>query len=333
MKIIDRYVFGVTRNLPQKQREDIEKELRTLIEDMMSEYDNLESEEKKAEQVLLELGDPNILAEKYSDRKRYLIGPQNFDNYILVLKIVLGSILLAVSVGYVLYQIFSANEINIFNNIINYLGSLMDAALQGLVWVTGIFAILEYKGVKTDKDNLKGDTWRISDLPEIPENKAVISKTESVVSIIFSTIFVIVLYFAPQYFGVYILDKSSGYTIIPFFNIEVLNGYKILIFAVFLTILTKEILKIIAGRWSLKLSLSVAALNIAGLLIMVTIFLNAGIFNNNLPAEVLKSANLGFDAAAVWNAVRKWFLVFFIGGSIIDTIVVLYKGVRYNPNS
>jgi hypothetical protein len=330
MKIIDRYVFAVTRNLPQKQREDIEKELRTLIEDMMNEHDNLESDEKKAEKVLLELGNPNILAEKYSDHKRYLIGPQNFDNYILVVKIVLGSILLAVSIGYVLQLIFSAGEINIVKIITNYLGILMDGALQGLAWVTGIFAILEYRGVKTDKENLEGGTWRISDLPEIPENKAVISKSESVVSIIFSTIFIIIVYFAPQYFGIYIADKNSGYTVIPFFNIEVLSGYKILIFAVFLTILIKEVLKVIAGRWTLKLSLSIAALNIVGLLIMIIIFLSSGIFNNSFPAEFLKSTNLNFDPTAVWIAIRKWFLVFFIGGSIIDTLIVLYKGARYN---
>jgi hypothetical protein len=332
MKIIDRYVFAVTRNLPQKQREDIEKELRTLIEDMMNDYEDIESDEKRAEKVLLELGDPNILAEKYNDHKRYLIGPQNFHNYILVLKIVLGSILLGISIAYVLKFVFSTDEVNLVNAIIGYIDGLVSGGLQGFVWVTAVFAILEYQGVKTNKKNMKEDTWKISDLPEIPHNKAIISRGESVVSIVFSTIVIMVLYFAPQYLGVFILDKAPGYTLIPFFNIEVLNGYKMLLLAVYLTALIKEVLKIIAGRWTLKLSLSIAVLNIAGLLIMLYVFLNADIFNVNVPMDFMKSANLKFDAAAVWSIFRKWFVISFTFGYIIDTLVVLYKGVRYNNN-
>jgi hypothetical protein len=329
MKLIDRYVYAVTKNLPQKQREDIEKELRTLIEDMMNEYEEIKSNEEKAEKVLLELGDPNILAEKYGDNGRYLIGPQNFHNYVLVLKIVLVSMLFAVSVGYVVAHMFSAEEINIVNPFFDYLGSLFSGALQGFAWVTGIFAILEYKGVNIDKKNLKKDTWKISDLPEIPQNKALISRGESIFSIIFTTVFTMVFYFAPQYLGIYIL-KDSNYTVIPFFNVEVLNGYKILIFGVFFVTLIKEILKIIAGRWTLKLSFSIAGLDIAGFLILLTIFLNAGIFNSSLPAEFMNSANLTFDAAAVWNSFRKWFIVCFVVGYAVDIVTVMYKGIKYN---
>lgn len=102
MELIDRYVYAVTRNLPQKQRADVERELRTLIKNKMNEHADTESDEKSAEKVLLELGDPIILAEKYSNNKKFIIGPQNYHNYLLVLKIVLGSLLLAVSTGYVL---------------------------------------------------------------------------------------------------------------------------------------------------------------------------------------------------------------------------------------
>jgi hypothetical protein len=330
MKVIDRYVYAVTRNLPQKQREDIDRELRTLIEDMMNEQEESLSDEQKAERVLLELGDPSILAEKYNDQKRYLIGPQNFDNYVLVLKIVLGSILLAVSIGFMASFVFSEEEINLVNTISGYLGGLVSGALQGFAWVTGVFAILEYKGVKTDKKSIKDEAWKVSDLPEIPENKALIPKSESIVSIVFSTIFIMILYFAPQYFGVYIPGKDSTYTVIPFFNLEVLDGYKLLLFAAFLTTFIKEALKMIAGRWHLKLSLSIAALNIAAILIIAVVFSNSGIFNSSLPSELLRSSNFKFDAAAVWGIIRKWFLVFFIGGSVIDTIVVLYKGAKYN---
>jgi hypothetical protein len=35
MEMIDRYVYAVTKRLPEKQREDVSDELRGLIEDML----------------------------------------------------------------------------------------------------------------------------------------------------------------------------------------------------------------------------------------------------------------------------------------------------------
>ena len=59
--IIDRYIYDVVRRLPPNQRQDIERELRSLIEDM------LESgpENRNVEDVLKELGNPLDLARQY----------------------------------------------------------------------------------------------------------------------------------------------------------------------------------------------------------------------------------------------------------------------------
>ncbi|HOV26477.1 MAG TPA: hypothetical protein PK566_09005 [Pseudobacteroides sp.] len=83
MDLINRYVYAVTKSLPEKQREDIEKELRTLIDDMIEENDEPVSYEKKVEKVLLELGDPEKLADNYRGSKRYFIGPKFYEKYLL----------------------------------------------------------------------------------------------------------------------------------------------------------------------------------------------------------------------------------------------------------
>ena len=36
MEMVERYIYAVTKKLPEKQRSDIEQELRSLIEDMLS---------------------------------------------------------------------------------------------------------------------------------------------------------------------------------------------------------------------------------------------------------------------------------------------------------
>lgn len=81
-ELIDRYVYDVTRRLPEKMRQDIGEELRTLIEDM--------AEDKDIEDVLEELGDPTILARKYRGDSGSLISGVYYDSYWFFIKIILA---------------------------------------------------------------------------------------------------------------------------------------------------------------------------------------------------------------------------------------------------
>jgi hypothetical protein len=99
MDLIDRYVYAVTKNLPPKQRTDIEKELRTLIDDMVEECGEPGTYEGKVKNVLTGLGSPEKLADNYRDSKRYLIGPNYIDQYFMILKIVFAAVLIGVTVA------------------------------------------------------------------------------------------------------------------------------------------------------------------------------------------------------------------------------------------
>ena len=57
--LIDRYIYDVVRRLPKDQREDIELELRALIDDMLGGA----AEESEVAGVLQNLGKPADLAE------------------------------------------------------------------------------------------------------------------------------------------------------------------------------------------------------------------------------------------------------------------------------
>lgn len=55
MEMMERYIYAVTRKLPQSQREDIGKELRGLIEDMLEERVPIGTvTEKDLEDVLID---------------------------------------------------------------------------------------------------------------------------------------------------------------------------------------------------------------------------------------------------------------------------------------
>ena len=76
--LTDRYVWGVLRAVPETQRPDLEPEIRALIADALEARSAVDAGEVPAaaeRAVLAELGDPEVLAARYTDRSLFLIGP------------------------------------------------------------------------------------------------------------------------------------------------------------------------------------------------------------------------------------------------------------------
>ena len=340
MELIDRYVYAVVSRLPEKQRGDIEREIRTLIEDVMAKYSPDEPEQIRIEKAIMEIGDPAILAENYLERKRYLIGPQNFDKYSLVLKVVLGAILIGVSVAAALGGLFSveqslinavAVEESLAKAIIEYLTSLTAALMQGFVWVTLIFAIAESKGVKLGENRDRKKGWDLADLPVIPSEKARISRVETIIGMFFTTLFVLTVCFLPHLIASYIKQPNGQVAVIPVFNLEVVGNYRGLFLTVFILTMTKEVLKLAYGRWSSKLSVGYSILSAASLILLVIIFKNTNLWNCNYGIEVSRymNAQLNFDLG--WKQLANGVLIGLVAVYSLDIGVALYKGFTSKP--
>src|SRR5690606_39943841 len=136
MEMIERYVYDVTRRLSQSQREDVEKELRGLIADMLDErIGDDEATESHIEEVLLELGDPRKLARQYGGKNKYIIGPLFFDPYMTVLKISLISIVVAMGVVFVI-KVYM-DPVHVIDHFVSFIVSIFTVAIpQGVGWVT-----------------------------------------------------------------------------------------------------------------------------------------------------------------------------------------------------
>src|SRR4051794_38396607 len=89
--LTDRYVAATLRSVPEKQRPELDKELRASIADAIDDRIEAGSKPEAAErEVLIELGDPIRLAAGYADRPLYLIGPALFPDYTRLLKLLVG---------------------------------------------------------------------------------------------------------------------------------------------------------------------------------------------------------------------------------------------------
>ena len=119
MSLIDRYIAEVGRHLPEKDRLDIEAEIRSMIDDTIEERGAHAADEKMVVDVLEEIGDPRRLAAQYAAPKHYLIGPAWYGFYLAALKRVLY---FALPVGAAIAFILSLTE-----NPLDFVDALGDA--------------------------------------------------------------------------------------------------------------------------------------------------------------------------------------------------------------
>jgi hypothetical protein len=253
-ELIDRYVYAVTRELPENQRADIDRELHSLIEDMLDEHHSgADLAASDIEAVLLELGNPRELADKYRGYPQYLIGPELYPTYLTVLK----AVAMAIGIAFVvlLFLGLIQQPMNAVESITNTLTSFFGAVFQGLAWVTFIFALVEFNTNKTHRNKLKeANTWNLKDLPEVPDKKTRISRGETITGIIFTVLFAAVFLFSPELWGVWVKSSAAdGMTIIPFFNLDVIQGYMPYIIGLFMFGLIIELLKLVSGKWTRQL--------------------------------------------------------------------------------
>lgn len=147
MELIELYTREVGRNLPEKMRADIEKEIRSLIED------TLEDEARKAGRsadeemlvtVLTRMGPPEKVAASYLP-PRYLIGPELYPHFIKTLRVVLSivAVLAALGVGLSLGARIEATQ-SIGEVIGQVLSGIFGALMQATAIVILVFAVIQF---------------------------------------------------------------------------------------------------------------------------------------------------------------------------------------------
>jgi hypothetical protein len=159
--LIDRYVFTALRRVPEQQRSDIDRELRASIEDAVdARVDGGKPRDAAVEAALLELGDPDRLADSYAGRLPYLIGPDLFPIWRKIIKMLYTLVLPIVVAVAVTVQLFTDAELG---KVIGAgISALITAAVHMAFWTTLVFAILDRTDARTDLKT----AWKPADLPK-----------------------------------------------------------------------------------------------------------------------------------------------------------------------
>ena len=222
MNLIDRYVAEVGKNLPLLNgREDIEKELKSTLEDMLE--DRAQSsgrvrDEALELEVLKEYGSPQKVAQTYNPHP-YLIGPKLFPFFLFVLKIVLTVV---VSVMLVLAGVQAVTDTPFmgadFVKIIGQgLGSALSAAIAAFGNVVLVFVIIErvlpdkeIGGFDDEKD------WDPASLAKEPDPDSV-SRFELITEIVFTFVALAILNIYPQWLGMFFFTGDEQ-VFVPMFT-------------------------------------------------------------------------------------------------------------------
>lgn len=335
--MMKRYVYDVVRRLPKSQREDIEKELYTLIEDMLNENSDGELlNNKDIEMVLTKLGNPANMARQYRGEKRCLISEEYYDQYCFILKIVLictgVGLLISRIVSFFIHGIETEAMLNSFPEGILDIGAIPFILIQTFAWITIIFAIIEKFHVKVD---LGIEPWELSSLPNIPHKKIIIKRGESIAGIAFGILCIIMFVFSPQLMGVW-LNINGKILSIPIFNLTIWTVVlPLFVFSIFLGII-RDTVKLISGRYNKLVAITTVITNTIGLIITIVIFKVFDIWNPDFIVEIKNAFNLNtggsLDLMTLWNTTaltNSWIGVFTLI-YLIDSVITVYYTVRYS---
>ncbi|SER53686.1 hypothetical protein SAMN05443377_10245 [Propionibacterium cyclohexanicum] len=178
----ERYVAAVTRTVPPAARRDVGAELSASITDQVeariADGESLRSAERA---VLVELGDPLVLASRFTDRPLWVVGPRLYASWVRLLRALLWIILPLTAAGMALGQLLAGASIGATAG--GTAVGVLQTGVHIVFWTTLVFFVLERAGATESV----GASWEPEQLPQAPEDSG--SVGELVGSLVASALF------------------------------------------------------------------------------------------------------------------------------------------------
>jgi hypothetical protein len=252
---IDRYVAEVGRVLPERNRADVEKEIRSLLQDALdAETAGAEPTDEQVLAILRQFGSPREMAMRYG-ASQYLIGPLLYPTFVTVLRVVVG-IVLAVSLFGVVFSIAQAPPR--LEDAFAIVGGIVGSVVQAAAWVVLVFALVERLNLR-ELEKIS-TTWDPSSLPPA-ETYDRVSTFETIVTVVFTTAFLVFLNVILDSQG-RITVEGGDWTSMGLFSAEFLH-YIPWLTALLAAEMVVAVVALIRGHWTTLLRLLNIALNLA----------------------------------------------------------------------
>lgn len=330
MELIERYVYTATRRLPEGQREDVAKELRANLYDMLPE----DFDEADVRRILREMGNPVELGSQYREGVRHLIGPQVYEAYLAVLRVVLAVFACSAPV-IALLGLFSAQApVMSWALAGKAIGEMLAYAVQGAVqafaWVTLIFAVIERSGAKHMHWPFTGREWTVEDL-ERPEKHGanLIPKSEPISSLVGILLGLMFFLFFSSYIA-FVRADAGRWVVVPVFEEAVLGAY--VPFVVLLAMLgtASAVLKLVHGKWTRPVAVLSSVYDLLGMVLAAAFFLNPAIIQPDFIQSMADIMSMDGQRLAQLCELGRWGLTALILGLGVWELARVYRRLRRN---
>lgn len=331
MKLIDAYIYEVTRRLPEKMRKDIALELRSTIEDMLPEHYS----EWEIKNVLSKLGSPAELAASYRDTPRFLIGPQVYDAYIETIKVVIPWAIFITLIVHIVEStvLFTGEEIllsAIIKAISTTFADIITVLLQVLFWITVVFVIMERTGGLKGKIPLfiSKHEWTPDDLKNItiiPKEKNI--PLNDIVFSLFGTVIMAILYFnADRIAGIYKSNENGKLEFItPFFNQETLHSYWPIVVSLTFLGVVLSLYKLKMRKWTMPIAGMNTIVHLLSTIAFIIIITNTNLIHEAFIPQMAETMQITPSTVATFIDRIIWIsIAIFIVTNIFD----IFNGFR-----
>jgi hypothetical protein len=248
MELIDRYVAEVARNLPEKSRPDIAREIRSLLEDALDDRSQAAGrapDEEMAVALLKEFGAPDKVAASYLPPK-YLIGPTLYPTFITVLKIVLTVVVVLVLIQFGVALTQTGRDITGFGQV---MAQLVGDLTNGLVQVFGtmvlVFAIIQFT-----QPNMKlpASEWDPRKLKPVDVHEKSVNTVELAFEFVFTAIVIVLFNLYADRVGIY-LFQDNEWRFVPILT-QAFFSYMPALTATWVLTIVKDLWVIRDNRWT-----------------------------------------------------------------------------------
>lgn len=253
--LVERYVYQVGRYLPKDERQEIENELRSLIQDQLEDRYKGSPTEDDVVELITEFGDPRRMAASYS-REQYLVGPDLYPTMVRVLQrgwVLIPAIVVLVNV---LVAFLTTETSTLFGLFLDTAFLVMQAVIIFSAIVVLIFAIFQHTGVELGPE--KRD-FNPLDLPLV-DDPATVDRAEAAFGIAFGTFWALVLIYFLSVGGLTLQFNSSE----PGDVLVVPLGWLVLLIISAIGLVIVSLLALRRGRWSVGLLLAEGVLEVVG---------------------------------------------------------------------
>jgi hypothetical protein len=322
MSLVDVYVSEVGRNLPAKMREDIEKETRSLIEDMLDDAAKAQArqpDEQMIVDVLKQMGSPEKVAASYLP-PRYLIGPKYYSTFMMVLRIVLTVVLVvgAIGLGVELGR-SGSGSVSFGSTLANGFAGLLGSLIAAFGNVVLIFAILQWLLPEPKFDQKEWDPRALKAEPD-PER---VKTFDMVAGMVGNMILLLLLNVYPHWLGIFNYENGvwvrarvltdAFYTYIPWMSLVLAAGIA----------LNAYLLR--QGRWNTAARLASVAISVGSIILLGTMISGPALVGFD-PADF---ARLGWTEAlgniGRWNDGLNLLMRMALGIALVAQVIDMAK--------